>query len=340
MNKVLISVIVPVYNTAKWLRKCLDSIRTQTYSHLEIICVNDGSTDNSSEILNEYSELDNRIVVINQKNSGVSAARNAALHIARGQYVTGVDSDDFLPPNTYEKLVPWLLKGIDMVCYGIDGVTEKGTSVVNEYFHLPAVGEHVTNSTLISKTNAFICNKLFRTEIIKQNNIIFPVGKRYEDAVFFYTAAALSKSISYVPDAKYCYLIREDSFTNGKQAKNRAFDFCEILEITYNEFQRLKLFEEWNDLYKKIFLIYYEQTVPVLPSSMQHKAKQMYKNMVLRLGLDKLYQKKYPFHELSKYSRFRSFFYWRNEKKRVLKLGKWVILQLEETTNGIKTHWF
>lgn len=340
MNNVLISVIVPVYNTAPWLRRCLDSLLEQTYDNLEIICVNDGSTDNSAAILEEYSAKDQRIVVIHQENAGVSAARNAALCVASGEYVTGVDSDDWVPSTTYEKMLPWLLKAVDMVCYGINGISETGDKVENEYFELPATGEQYVNAELIKDTNAFIWNKLFRTEIIKQHKILFPVGKRYEDAIFFYTAAALSRTICYVPEARYCYLIRRDSFTNGESSRNRAFDFCEVLEILYNEFRRLDLMERWRDLYRQVFLLYYEQTVPVLPSSRQRAARKMYKSMVLRLGLHKLYKGEYPFQELSRYSFVRSLFFWRNQSRRVFKFLKWVVLQIEETPEGRKKTWF
>ena len=340
MSDVLISVIVPVYNTEPWLRKCLDSIINQTYRNLEIICVNDGSTDNSAEILEEYAAKDQRIVVIHQNNAGVSAARNAALSVARGEYVTGVDSDDWVPSTTYEKVLPRLLNGVDMVCFGIDGISEAGEKVRNEYFELPAAGEQEVNSELIKNTNAFIWNKIFRTEIIRKYKILFPVGKRYEDAIFFYTAAAMSRTICYVPEARYCYLIRGDSFTNGEASRNRAFDFCDILEILYNEFCRLDLMQKWRDLYRQVFLLYYEQTVPVLPSARQRTAKKMYKKMVLRLGLHKLYKGEYPFQELSHYSFLRSLFFWRNQSKRVFKFLKWVVLQIGETPEGRKKIWF
>lgn len=302
--------------------------------------MNDGSTDHSGEILNEYARLDERVVVIHQENAGVSAARNAALSVANGDYVTCVDSDDWIPSSTYEKLLPWLQKNIDMVCYGITGVSETGEPVQNEYFNLPEVGEHVVDAHLIAGTNSYVWNKMFRMELIRENKVLFPVGMRYEDAVFFYIAAIYSKSICFVPDVKYVYLIRGDSFTNGEAAKNRAFDFCEILEVIYKEFQKRQMIERWSDLYREIFLLFYEQTVPLLPSVRQKKAKLLYKSMVRRLGLHLRYPGVYPFHELSRYSRLRALFYWRNEKTRVFKLGKWVVLRIEYTLEGVEKHWF
>ena len=97
MNKV--SIIVPVYNIEKYLAKCLDSLINQTLEDIEIICVNDGSTDNSAEILNEYAQKDCRIKIINQDNAGLSAARNTGINAANGEYIGYVDSDDWIDLN-------------------------------------------------------------------------------------------------------------------------------------------------------------------------------------------------------------------------------------------------
>lgn len=100
-----VSVIIPVYNVAQYLRQCLDSVTGQTLSDIEIICVNDGSTDGSPAILEEYREKDGRIVVINRENGGVSAARNCGMEHARGKYVYFLDSDDYLDPEALGKTV-------------------------------------------------------------------------------------------------------------------------------------------------------------------------------------------------------------------------------------------
>ena len=99
-----LSVVVPIYNVEQYLKKCLDSIVNQTLADIEIICVNDGSTDNSLDIINEYAKNDNRIVVINKKNSGLGAAYNSGLEIAKGEYIGFVEPDDYISPNMYEEL--------------------------------------------------------------------------------------------------------------------------------------------------------------------------------------------------------------------------------------------
>ena len=115
----LVSVIVPVYNTAPWLRRCLDSICAQIYRNLEILCVNDGSTDNSAEILAEYAAKDARIKVIEQQNAGVSAARNKATAMALGEWVSYVDSDDWLEPDILEKVVALIEPEVDVVSHSV-----------------------------------------------------------------------------------------------------------------------------------------------------------------------------------------------------------------------------
>ena len=112
MNNPLISVIIPVYNVEAYLEQCLDSVINNTYKNLEIICVNDGSPDNSQSILERYAAQDDRIKVIVQQNMGLSAARNSGLRVAMGQYVAFVDSDDVVSPVLYEKLV-WALEKYD-----------------------------------------------------------------------------------------------------------------------------------------------------------------------------------------------------------------------------------
>lgn len=115
----LLSVILPIYNTEPWLRRCLDSICNQTLRDIEIICVNDGSTDHSADILEEYAARDPRIRVIHQENGGLSAARNTGLAACRTELITTVDSDDYIEPDTYAELLPHMTEDIDLICYGV-----------------------------------------------------------------------------------------------------------------------------------------------------------------------------------------------------------------------------
>ena len=123
MSQPQISVIIPVYNVEQYLSKCLESIINQTLQDIEIICINDGSTDNSLQILEEYAQKDSRMIVINQENQGVGVARNKGLEIARGDYIWFVDSDDYVERNgldyVYEKSKE---NNADIVCFGVNNI--------------------------------------------------------------------------------------------------------------------------------------------------------------------------------------------------------------------------
>ena len=127
--KPLISVIIPVYNSELYLKECLDSVINQTYKKIEIICVDDGSTDHSLDILNFYQKKDSRIKVFTQENSGPSAARNKALDMAKGDYISFVDSDDFLKPDTYSTLIEYATqeRSWDLIIFGGNIVGERNT---------------------------------------------------------------------------------------------------------------------------------------------------------------------------------------------------------------------
>lgn len=110
-----ISVIIPIFNAEKTLKRCLDSILNQTFKNFEIICVNDGSQDKSIDILKEYKEKDNRIIIIQQENKGVSSARNAGIKIAKGKYITFIDSDDWIEPYTYMSVKQQMNNNYDII---------------------------------------------------------------------------------------------------------------------------------------------------------------------------------------------------------------------------------
>ena len=124
-----ISVIIPVYGVEKYIRKCLESVVNQTYKNLEIIVVNDGTKDNSMEIVKEYL-FDKRIKIINKENGGISSARNAGLEIATGDYISFVDSDDYISKNLYSELAKYMEEDYDMVKFGILTVDLKNNKMI------------------------------------------------------------------------------------------------------------------------------------------------------------------------------------------------------------------
>ena len=215
----LISVIVPVYNTAGYLPRCLESICGQLYTNLEILLVDDGSTDGSSEVLGEYAARDSRIRVISQQNAGVSAARNNATAQARGEWVFYVDSDDWLEPDILEKLVALIEPEVDVVSHSVVMEWEEGVTPApgtNPYFtrHEEAVVLPCTPESS-AHLNRAVWGKLWRRSVIMEHEVHSPVGMRHEDDAFFYFFMRHCRRIALCPAVGYHYLQRGTSFMNS-----------------------------------------------------------------------------------------------------------------------------
>lgn len=246
MTGPLLSIIVPVYNTAPWLRRCLDSIISQSYDNLEILCVNDGSTDNSANILAEYAAKDERVKVISQLNAGLSAARNTGLRHATGEWVTGVDSDDYLYPGIYEEVVKHCQNGINMVFFGVREEDDLGKALPDRpYFALPQPGDYKLTPELARKLNVCFVSKLWRRSILLENNLLFPVGLVHEDEALFWTAAPYIQRISICPALGYAYLQRNGSIMNqsGLDPLKRKQRLMPILEFVHAEYQKRQLLQ-------------------------------------------------------------------------------------------------
>lgn len=244
MTEVLISVIVPVYNTAPWLRRCLGSICAQTYRNLEILCVNDGSTDNSAEILAEYAAQDSRIKVFTQENAGLSAARNTALAHATGEWVTGVDSDDYLEQGVYERAVACADDGVDMVFFGVLDVDEAGAPMpYNAYFALPAAGEYEMTPELAENLNVCFWSKLWRRSLLEENNLRFPHGLVHEDEALYYLSLPHMRKIVICPEIGYNYVQRVGSIMNSGAMMNleRVSRYVPVLDFVRREYGRRHL---------------------------------------------------------------------------------------------------
>lgn len=226
MNELpLISVIVPVYKTEMYLRKCLDSICNQTYKNLEIICVNDGSPDKSAEILREYADRDNRIRVINQENAGLSAARNSGLKVANGDYITGVDSDDYLDIDIYNKIFVERAITADIICFGTQQVDECDNLLPSEEFLLSYEGLYDFSKEILYCVDVCFGNKLYKREMVECLELKFPESVIFDDTAWFYTCAAGAKSIYFLSEIGYNYVQREESITNGSQEKKKKTTF-------------------------------------------------------------------------------------------------------------------
>ena len=180
-NGVVVSVIVPVYNVEDYLEQCLESVISQTFGNIEIICVDDGSTDRSGEILEKFAEADSRIIVIHKKNGGLSSARNAALSRVKGKYICFVDSDDWLESNAVKEMVSHMTDEIDIVVAGsyIDdkaGVSAESIEKIKNKYTAKLSGSFSLDDNFINRVTVVVWSKLFKFEIIKKYGLLFLDG--------------------------------------------------------------------------------------------------------------------------------------------------------------------
>ena len=216
MQKAKISIIVPVYNTARFLPKCLESLQEQTHEALQIILVNDGSTDDSLAICHTFAQADPRITVIDQINGGVASARNAALALARGDYIGFVDSDDYVASQMFEKLLQALLEtGADLAECAYQRVDDQGRAT-KDYGLKPMVleGSLACSESFIRKANAYYvaCNKLYRASLIE--GLTFPPLRYSEDFLFNVHALGRCQKRVSLETVFYYYLDNQESATN------------------------------------------------------------------------------------------------------------------------------
>lgn len=242
-----VSVVVPIYNVEAYLQKCLESILTQTLSEIEVVLVDDGSVDASSDIAEEYFRSDPRVVLINQRNSGQATARNRGMAAAHADYVTFIDGDDYYEPNSLEKMRNALVEyDVDFVVGSIRPVFESGIRSAMEkfqdqhYYQVRLNGKHIIDGDLLRELDSSVCNKMFVRESIENRGIWFPDGLRYEDA-YFVNAYGLTSASAFFLDAEdyvYNYVRRAGStmtstFAGSSASKDHleiAFRLLDVVE--------------------------------------------------------------------------------------------------------------
>jgi len=223
----LISVIVPVYNVEKYLTRCIDSILAQRYPYIEILLIDDGSTDGSSSICEQYAQKYNNISVYHQKNGGLAAARNTGLLKCQGEYIGFIDSDDFIAADMYEYLYNLLIKNqaecasIDFVFTTLDVVTDvQLEEKVSVYEGEEILEKHLMEATTTTGAHS-VCRCLFARSIL--SNMYFRVGIINEDIAFKFMALARCKRMVCSNQPKYFYYQKGESITRGAFTE-RALD--------------------------------------------------------------------------------------------------------------------
>ena len=258
----LLSVLVPVYNVAPYLEQCLDSILSQPYSHLEVLVIDDGSTDGSGAICDRYAERDARIRVVHQANAGLSAARNAAMELMQGAFFTCVDSDDWLTEDAFSAPMAY------MAANPLVDVLELGYIEVNcrtgEERPVLAQGveysseEALSHLAALSGVTGMAWGKIFRTDTM--GGLRFPVGRPYEDMPFIFEALARSHRYRYLSWLSYHYRIaRSGSITETYDGRlvylfENLLDLLPTIETLHSEYlpllhetlyRRLLIFSLW-----------------------------------------------------------------------------------------------
>lgn len=291
-----VSIIVPVYNVEKYLPKCLDSLINQTFKDIEIICVNDGSPDNSLQILNDYAKKDVRVRIIEKENGGLFSARHEGMKYIRGKYVIFVDSDDWVSENLVEKcLNAAAYDNPDVVVFGAFSVREKNGKVIcnrggYDFAKIPAKFERKN----IFKYPPTAWSKMYRADFLKQHNIRFQEIKNGEDQLFFIHSMLCAGKIKPVRENLYYYIkSRAGAITavKKKTSLSPVFNCYAVDELLCN----LNIDED----YKKFILgKYFEKSLSWFTKAHENISKDFYKEL---LNLQKYLSGKYPHFWWSKF---------------------------------------
>lgn len=300
--KEMLSIVVPVYNVEKYITKCIESILIQQYENMEIILVDDGSTDRSGKICDSFAEIDSRVKVIHQINQGLSAARNAGIDMAVGEYITFVDSDDYIHPQMYSVMMEQF-KDVrtDIVVCDYQEVQEGESQSIKEVNNLMPVlmdTSVLKNGYLMyEKKTRFVVawNKIYRRKLFE--GIRYPIGKVHEDAFTTYKLMYVARDVVYIDCPLYFYLIRSTSIMGAGFSEKRLLildALQEEMEFFYNhsEFCVLGLlYTDYRDYlieYTKLIKENNEMKLDVLEPYMIFLKKWLVKTPIMHIGILKI----------------------------------------------------
>lgn len=295
MNDPLVCVVVPVYNVELYLRRCLDSLVSQTFKDIEIICIDDCSTDNSLSILHEYAWRDSRIKVLQHlENKGLSATRNTGISHTRTPYVMFCDGDDYYESTMVEKMIEAMEHHPDAdyaVC-GIDVVYECHEYMARadeRYFRIKYEGETRLTDDVILQTDVSACNKIFRMDKIASYGLSFPVGLRYEDCYFYNIYSIQSKYAVFIPEKLYHY-VRRDSSIMSRTFDGHADYAADHLNIAFRVYEYMNthgLLQGYLHFFGNLFFTLFDSALR--HSSTQESKERVYQQAELFLRQENLY---------------------------------------------------
>ena len=279
-----VSVIVPVFNTAKYIAQCLKSIVNQSLKEIEIIIIDDGSTDNPEKVIKEFSQKDDRIIFLKKQNSGLANTYNMGVQQATGDFLVFVDSDDWIQTNALEILhAKAVEEGSDIVLFRYKIFYESNnkttdTKPLYKVMHIPEYPLSLATCPDLFKISTSSCIKLFLRSLIIDNGIVYPSGLKYEDVPFCYQSYYYARSVSIVDESFYYYRIRSKSITSD--TSEALFDIVQIYKITDDFFLH-------NRIQTDAFRVYSRKKISVLLNSFYridrtHKRK-FFKRLVASL---------------------------------------------------------
>lgn len=261
-----VSIIVPAYNVEGYIEDCLNSLVNQTLKEIEIIVVNDESTDSTPQIIEKYAQKDSRIKIISQKNQGLSGARNSGLKIATGEYIGFVDSDDYVDLDYFEKLYNTAKEyDADMTVASILKHKKDFLKYNAKYSKLiceEKLDKKIKLCQDKKKRYFYVWNKLCRHDLLENHNQEFPLGRVFEDVVFTTKNIYNSNKIVSVPDIKYHYIERAGSIVKSKLSEKKINDrrtaYCELQDFAKEKGfklpERLNYYESfWKNSLIKIY---------------------------------------------------------------------------------------
>lgn len=250
------SIVVPVYNVEKYLKECIDSILSQTFTDFELILVDDGSKDESPLICDEYAQKDERIKVIHKPNGGQAEARNVGTETAAGQYIIYIDSDDFIIENTFlQDIYQAAQCGTDIICYKFRKYYDDTKDLADVGFKIPEFEKQDSMSRRINKlvsNDAFYCapwSKAIKLSVIKENGVEFKKGLLSEDQDWYYNLLINSSSIEGIDKGYIAYRQRGNSTSNTWKIKN----LTDTIGIIKNWKQKIETADLENELKLSLF---------------------------------------------------------------------------------------
>ena len=310
-----VSIIIPVYNAEKYLPKCLDALVKQTFRDIEILAIDDGSTDKSFEILNQYASQDSRFKIFRQQNSGPAAARNKGLEAATGKYLMFCDSDDWYEPNMCELMLKTIIEqNVDFVICSSHVLDEEENIRQQEdlsCYELNYLGKNEINDEVISKTNILLWNKIFKMDLIKKYAINFPTGYEHDDDCFCWQYMTVAKMAYFLPEKLYNYLRRNNSIMGkvyNKTNKKSLYDMLFALEYYYKFLRRNNMEKSKSKLFNDLYICHWVSCTGYLNEIEYQQAYKIFNQFIKDLPDD-----------VSQYLKYYCL------PHRVLKIGKFVL---------------